>query len=103
MIDTLSPDAVPYSSAGLRQAGISPAPSGATLHRWRLKGLRGVRMCTFLRGGRRYVERSALAEFFENVTTAADGSNRRTCVQSTTSQRSRAIKAAEAELDSDGI
>lgn len=47
--DTLAPDAVPYTTAALRKAGIDPPPSPATLARWRLRGLSGVRMPTHLR------------------------------------------------------
>jgi hypothetical protein len=45
----------------------------ATLHRWRAKGVRGVRLATFLRGGRRYTTQEELARFFVATTEAADG------------------------------
>lgn len=69
----LAHDAVPYSPAGMRQLGINPAPSPATLARWRLRGLAGVRPVTFLRGGRRYILPADLAVFFSSVTAARDG------------------------------
>lgn len=68
MSDPLSPDAVPYTPSGVRKAGLVPAPAPATLARWRTRGVRGVRMDTFLRGGRRYVLRSAIVAFIEAVT-----------------------------------
>lgn len=73
MSDTLATDAVPFSPSGFRRLGVDPPPSPATLHRWRLRGLRGVCIDTFLRGGRRYVTPSAVADFFGAVTAAADG------------------------------
>jgi hypothetical protein len=69
----LAPDAVPYSSAGMRRLGINPPPSPATLARWRLRGLANVRPVTFLRGGRRYILPADLAAFFAAVTAARDG------------------------------
>ena len=35
----------------------------ATLHRWRLHGVRGVRLETILIGGLRYVSRESIARF----------------------------------------
>jgi hypothetical protein len=101
MSDPLAADAVPYTTSGLRRAGIHPAPSSATLHRWRLRGLRGVRLVTFLRGGRRYVAPSALAEFFNAVTAAADGPSPPSAASR--QSRSREIERAEEQLDGDGI
>jgi hypothetical protein len=101
MSEALSADAIPYTPAGLRKAGIRPAPSAATLHRWRLRGLRGIRVLTFLRGGRRYVTPSALAEFFDALTVAADGTT--SLPASFRRARHRGIAQAEAELDADEI
>jgi len=102
MSDTLSFDAVPYSPSGLQKAGVNPGPSPATLHRWRLRGLAGIRVRTFLRGGRRFVTRSALAEFFEQVTAARDGVPPFSSNQPA-ANRDRSLRQAEAELDADGI
>jgi hypothetical protein len=67
-----------------------------TVHRWRLKGVRGVRLATIKRGGVRYTSWEALERFFLATTAAADGDS----VPSvrTTRQRERAIEAAEREL-----
>lgn len=92
--DTLDPTAVRYSPAGLRRLGIDPAPSPAALGRWSLKGLRGIRPETFLRGGRRYITPRALAEFFAAVTRAADGGG-----ASASHTRGLCDSAAERELD----
>jgi hypothetical protein len=102
MANTIANDAVPFSRSGFRRAGIRPAPSPATLHRWRVRGLCGVRLETFLRGGRRFVNLSSIADFFERVTAARDG-----CQPSSPNQPASkcdpSLRQAEAELDADGI
>ena len=74
-------------------------PGGAvhvsTIHRWRMKGVRGVRLETFLRGGIRYTTDEAIERFFAATTAAADGDA--TPVR-TSRQRERAIEQAEREL-----
>jgi len=75
-------------------------PGGAvhvsTIHRWRMKGCRGVRLETFLRGGIRHSTHAAIARFFDAVTAAADGD---TPPVQTSKQRERAIEQAEREFD----
>ena len=79
-------------------------PGGAvhvsTIHRWRMKGVRGVRLETFLRGGIRYTTDEALERFFAAITAAADGDA--TPVR-TSRKREREIAAAERELAEAGI
>ena len=79
-------------------------PGGAvhvsTIHRWRLKGCRGVRLETFLRGGVRHTTREAIERFFAATTAAADGD---TPPVRTSKQRDKTIRAAERELDAAGI
>lgn len=79
-------------------------PGGAvhvsTIHRWRMKGVRGVRLETFLRGGIRYTTDEAIERFFAATTAAADGDA--TPVR-TSRQRERDISQAEAELEAAGI
>jgi Protein of unknown function (DUF1580) len=43
-------------------------PSPCTLWRWRSRGIRGVKLKTVLRGGRRFVSRQQLADFIEATT-----------------------------------
>ena len=43
-------------------------PHPSTLHRWRLRGIRGVKLDTILIGGRRYTSREALQRFFAATT-----------------------------------
>lgn len=48
-------------------------PHISTLHRWRLKGVRGVVLETCLIGGIRYTSTEALSRFIEETTAVADG------------------------------
>ena len=68
----------------------------STLHRWCLRGVRGVKLVTVLVGGRRYVAKKDLAAFIE-ATTAAGNAGVTTTQSGQT--RAEAIRAAEAELD----
>ncbi|TWU13880.1 hypothetical protein CA54_27210 [Symmachiella macrocystis] len=75
-------------------------PGGAvhvsTIHRWRMKGVRGVRLETFLRGGIRYTTDEAIERFFAATTAAADGD---TPPVRTLRRREREITAAERDFD----
>ena len=56
--------------------------SPSTLHRWRLKGCRGIKLETLLIGGIRTTSAEALQRFFDRSTVAQDGSaagQRRIC------------------------
>lgn len=79
-------------------------PSGsvhvATIHRWQLRGIRGIRLPSVLIGGVRHTSREALAWWFAATTAAADGTAPAT---RTPNQRDRAIAAAERELADAGI
>lgn len=80
-------------------------PGGAvhvsTVHRWRMKGCRGVRLETILRGGVRFTSREALARFFQQSTAVADGD----AVGAThiTRQPEVSISSAEKRLEAAGI
>ena len=45
----------------------------STVHRWRLRGCRGVKLETILAGGTRCTSAEALQRFFEATTRAQDG------------------------------
>jgi len=72
----------------------------STVHRWRMKGCRGVRLETFLRGGVRHTTRAAIERFFAATTAAADGD---TPPVRTPRQREREIAAAERGCEQAGI
>ena len=74
---------------------IPGSPHVSTLHRWRLRGIKGVKLPTRLIGGRRFVDPDELDQFFQNVTAAAD---RHPVRIRTPRQREAAIEAAERDL-----
>ena len=76
-------------------------PHLSTLHRWRLRGVRGVRLRTCLVGGRRFTTPRWLREFCAASTAAGDELIAPPSAPSR--DRERAIRAAEAELDAAGI
>jgi hypothetical protein len=70
-------------------------PASSTIHRWRLRGIRGVRLETILVGGRRFTSRQALERFAARITAAADGE---APPIRTPRARQQAIERAEAQL-----
>jgi hypothetical protein len=88
---------IPFNKAA---AHIEGRPNLSTLHRWRLRGIAGVRLPVVYRGGRVYVESEALEKFFADVTAVKSG---RAPSPRTDRQRERAIAAAEKELAAEGI
>jgi hypothetical protein len=70
-------------------------PHISTLHRWRLRGVHGVKLVTAKVGGRRMVAAEELDRFIESVTAAADGEPQPV---RTARQRQRSIESAEREL-----
>ena len=73
----------------------------STIHRWRLRGVRGVRLHTELYGGRRYVRASAIAAFVAATTEAGERSGDLAPRQN--GQREDAILKAEQQLKEFGI
>jgi hypothetical protein len=72
-------------------------PHVSTLHRWRLRGIRGVRLETCLIGGRRFTSREAIERFMRAVSAEADGGAVAPHARTPT-RRERDIQAAEAEM-----
>lgn len=77
-------------------------PSICTLWRWRLRGVRGVKLETLAIGGRRYTSAEALERFIERTTAAADGPPSVFTIL-TNRQREAAIRRAEKVLRRAGI
>ena len=75
-------------------------PHISTIHRWRLRGVRGCKLDTVLVGGRRFTSAEALERFAAHTTAAANGEQPPT---RTPRQRRRAIENAERELRENGI
>ena len=70
----------------------------ATLHRWRLHGVRGVRLETILIGGLRYVSRESIARFIER-----QNAGESPVPSISPAQRKRQAEAAQRELARAGI
>jgi len=70
-------------------------PHVSTLYRWHRRGVRGIKLQTWLVGGRRYTTPDALEKFVVATTAAADGETPPT---RTPRQRDRAIHQAERDL-----
>jgi hypothetical protein len=68
----------------------------STMHRWRLRGIRGVRLETFMRGGVRYTSHEAIDRFFAATTATADGSSG--SVEPLNQQCKHELEAAEKEF-----
>ena len=75
-------------------------PSLSSLNRWWLRGIRGERMQTYLRGGRRYGTIADAEDFFARVTAAADGGK---TPSRTKRQQLAAVRRAAKELEDAGI
>ena len=60
MIDPATETVIPFQAAPRHIPG---RPAICTLHRWRAKGVRGRKLETFLRGGRRFTTIEAIARF----------------------------------------
>ena len=70
----------------------------ATLHRWRLHGVRGTRLETVLIGGSRYTSAEAISRFI-----AAQNRDEESVPQFTPTQRQGMSEAARKELAAIGI
>lgn len=92
MIDVTSECLMTLSAAATR---LPHRPHISTLHRWRLRGVGGVRLETCMIGGRRMTSLEAIERFVDAVTQQADEEPQQV---RTPRQRQRAIERAEAEL-----
>ncbi|MDA1230307.1 MAG: DUF1580 domain-containing protein [Planctomycetota bacterium] len=98
-IDTERETIISFTDARSAFPGIDRRLSLATLHRWRMTGVRGVRLETILIGGLRYTSREAIGRFIvaQNVADAPATS------VITASQRRRQSEAARTELQRMGV
>lgn len=87
----------------LRNAAISlpGRPHVSTLHRWRQRGVRGVKLETCLVGGKRFTSLEAIERFIAATTTSGSTDDNLSVVAPAT--RRRAVEQAERELDQAGI
>ena len=98
MIDTSNEPLIPIREIPNHLPGAKPHK--ATVWRWVLTGVRGVKLETVLVGGRRYTNATAIERFIQATTAIANGEP---VPARTSKQRERAIAAAERELAAAGI
>ena len=75
-------------------------PHVATVWRWILHGLNGIRLESVKVGGRRFTSEEAIQRFIAQMTAAANGES---MPLRSPSHRQRSIERAERELAEDGI
>ena len=100
-IDIKAETLIPLSKVGewyANHAGYHPNRS--TVHRWRTRGARGVRLETVLIGGKRFTSESKLQAFNAATTAAADGVEPVAAVSATST---RSSSQAAAFLAAEGI
>ena len=98
-IDVQTETVVSFSDARSAFPGIDRRLSLATLHRWRLNGVRGVKLETVLIGGLRYTSREAISRFIQ-----AQNADDTTAVPAiTASQRRKQSESARTELERIGV
>jgi hypothetical protein len=73
----------------------------STLHRWRLRGVRGIKLKTVMIGGRRFVAKSALEEFIAATTAAKEKEPSMSATAS--SKRTKDIQHAARSLAQQGF
>ncbi|TWT86244.1 hypothetical protein Mal64_37830 [Pseudobythopirellula maris] len=95
------PDGCRYLTLAQAAAELPGRPHLSTLHRWRLRGVRGVRLRTCVVGGRRFTTHRWLRDFRDATTAAAAPGA--TDATATAPRRESAIRRAEDELARDGI
>jgi hypothetical protein len=98
-IDVQTETVVSFSDARSAFPGIDRRLSLATLHRWRLNGVRGVKLETILIGGLRYTSREAIVRFIE----AQNADDTPAAPAITAAQRRRQSEAARLALQEIGL
>ena len=98
-IDVQSETLISFSDARSAFPGIVRRLSLATLHRWRLNGVRGVKLETVLIGGLRYTSREAIARFIA----AQNADDAPAAPVITPAQRLRQSESARQELERMGV
>jgi Protein of unknown function (DUF1580) len=90
----------PVPAAVERATGQRPHPSSC--HRWRLRGIRGVRLETLRLAGRRVTSVEAVRRFIDAITRATDGDVLAPSPSRTNRAAEAAIKDADERLKAAG-
>jgi hypothetical protein len=91
---------IPQASALLPPDETGRRPHIATIYRWMLRGVKGVRLETCLVGGKRFTSHEALQRFSEAVTRAAQG---KAAVPRQSTRRKQHDEAVDRELQAAGL
>ena len=95
MIDASTENLIPFQQAGRRIPG---NPSVCALHRWRLNGVRGVKLETILCGGTRFTSVEAISRFI-----AQQNRDEPSTPTLTATQRQRQAQTANRLLQEAGV
>jgi hypothetical protein len=95
MIDVTTEELIPFQRASGKIPG---NPHISTIHRWRLRGVRGARLESVLVGNTRYTSIQAISRFVAALN-AGESANS----EVTPGQRERQSQAARLELEKLGI
>lgn len=98
-IDVQSETLISFSDARSAFPGIDRRLSLATLHRWRLNGVRGVKLATVLIGGLRFTSREAIGRFIK----AQNADDAPAAPVITPAQRRKQSVSARTELEKLGV
>ena len=98
MIDTEAETVISFADARSAFPGIDRRLSLATLHRWRLNGVRGVKLETVLIGGLRHTSREAIDRMI-----VAQNADDAPVAAITPTQRRKQSEAARTELERMGV
>jgi hypothetical protein len=85
----------------LTQAAKQLGVNTSTCWRWAQKGVRNVRLSTFSIGAKRFATPSAIEEFIESTTRAAEGETAPTCPSRTSRRSQRELDDAVKYLESE--
>ena len=96
-IDVETEDLIPFSEARTAFPGGKRLALG-TLHRWRLSGVRGVRLETCVVGGLRYCSQQAISRFI-----AAQNASEQPAPAITAKQRRTQAESANRVLEAAGL
>ena len=107
MIDLRNEETFPFTELPVRLQKLTGSRKRiniSTAHRWRQKGVKGIKLETVLIGGERFTSYEAINRFSEASTRAKDKSFGESIrAGQLSAKREREIAAAEAELDACGV
>lgn len=101
MIDVMNEHIVPLSQVSLPGRSAGKRIHVATVHRWVMRGIRGIRLEAVTVGGRKVTSHEAIQRFAEALTARERGETYPTI--RTSRQRQQQAEAAKRELIAEGV